>query len=83
MSTIEKIEKHLNDIIKIYPNLMSKIQSIRLLINILEPEFPVLIEQTDYEDAKNNPPLCLNRQRDYYEWLKECQEYEKNVSSNK
>ena len=83
MSLIEKIENELNDIIRIYPNLSIKIEYIRSLIKIIEPDFPNVIQLIDYDSPKNNPPLCLNRQRDYYEWMKECEEYEKNNPSNK
>lgn len=32
------------------------------------------------EDPHNpihHPPLCMNRRKDYEEWIKECDEYEK------
>jgi hypothetical protein len=89
MTTIEKIEHELNDIIRMYPNLTTKIEYIRTLIlsqneklhNTTPPNLPYIEEPIDYDHPKNNPPLCLNRQRDYYEWIKECEEYEKNNPS--
>ena len=83
MSVIEKLENELNEIIQMYPNLRSNIEYIRSLINSIETNLPVIVEPPDYHNAKNDPPLCLNRQRDYYEWIKECEEYEKNNPSNK
>ena len=38
----------------------------------------LLQEEDDYDTShpKHLPPLCCNRIKDYYEWLKECKEYD-------
>ena len=38
----------------------------------------LLQEEEEYDPChpKHLPPLCCNRFKDYYEWIKECKEYD-------
>lgn len=36
----------------------------------------------DPNDPIHHPPLCMNRRKDYEEWIKECDEYEKSKSTS-
>ena len=38
-------------------------------------------KKEDMAHPKYNPPLCMNRQKDYWDWIKECEEYDVMISS--
>jgi hypothetical protein len=60
-----------------------KIKQLQQTVRELERKIRELLQE-DHDPChpKYSPPLCCNRIKDYYEWMKECEDYEKNTTKD-
>jgi uncharacterized protein Yka (UPF0111/DUF47 family) len=72
------LNNKINDIVLENHMLKTEINKLAQYITTLENKIDTIILQDnnylkDSNHPKNNPPLCINRYKDFYEWIEECE----------
>jgi hypothetical protein len=85
--TLQEIVFENNILHTVFSKIMQHIMNIEELVKYIqylipEPEHdhepqPQPQHKPDACHPKNNPPLCMNTQRDYWEWITDCEEYDR------